>query len=132
MAIQTVRFEYDAERNILFTEDDYSLSSEQDVDDFIRLNQEKLESLGRRVYMVSKIDGLHIGAQVSEYFGQRAREVFQKYILGFARYGENPAARMTVRTSSKKAKLESNICNTREEAIRVIKQIMKGSGPENG
>ncbi len=132
MALQTVRFEYDPEINVLFTEDDYSISSGQDVDEFIRLNQEKLESLGRRVYMISKIDGLHIGAQASEYFGQRAREVFQKYILGFARYGENPVARMTVRTSSKKAKLESNICKTREEAIRVIEQIKKGPGPENG
>lgn len=131
MSIQTVRFEYDPEINVLFTEDDYSINSEQDVDEFIRLNQEKLESLGRRVYMISKIDGLHIGAQVSEYYGHRSREVFHKHILGFSRYGENPMARMTVRTSSKKAKLESNICNTREESIRVIEQIKKGSGPEN-
>lgn len=127
MSSQTVRFEYDPEKNILFTEDDFSLQTEQDVEDFIRLNLEKLESIGRRVYMISRIDGLRIGAGVSENYGRRSREVFQGHILGFARYGGDPSARMTVRTASKKARLESSIYDTREEAVRAVEQMKSGA-----
>jgi len=91
-----------------------------------------LESIGHKVYLISKIDGLHVGAAVSEYYGRRAREVFQRFVLGFTRYGDDPAARMTVRTASKKADLESHIYNTREEAIAAIEAMKKtaGSFPE--
>lgn len=130
MPAQTVKFEYDPERNILFTEDDFSISNEQEADEFIRINLEKLESIGRKVYLISKIDGLHVGAGASEYYGRRAREVFQRFVLGFARYGEDPAARMTVRTSSKKAHLESHIYNTREEAIQAVEQMKAGAQPD--
>lgn len=127
MSAQTVKFEYDPVNNILFTEDDYSIQSPEDVEEFIRLNVEKLESIGRKVYIISKIDGLHIGASVSELYGQRAREVFQKYILGFARYGEDPSARMTVRTASRKARLESHIYGTRAEAVQAVLQMQSGA-----
>lgn len=100
------------------------------MEEFIRINLEKLESIGHRVYLISKIDGLQVGAGVSEYYGRRAREVFQKYVLGFARYGEDPAARMTVRTASKKANLESNIYNTREEAVAAIEAMKKSEGQD--
>lgn len=128
MSTQTVKFEYDPENNILFTEDDFSITTKAEADEFIRINLEKLESIGHKVYLISRIDGLHVGAAVSEYYGGKAREVFQKYILGFARYGEDPAARMTVRTSSKKANLESNIYNTRQEAISAIESMKGASG----
>ena len=126
MSSQSIKFDFDPERNILFTEDDFSVATEQDVDEFIRLNLEQFKSLGHPVYLVSRIDGLHIGAQISEYYGRRSRQVFKDHILGFARYGENAASRMTVRTASRKAGLESNICNTREEAVQIIEQMKPG------
>lgn len=131
MSDNAIRFEYDRERNILFTEDDYSIQTEQDVEDFIQLNLAKLEEIGRRVYMISRIDGLRIGAGVSENYGRRSREVFQDHILGFARYGGDPSARMTVRTASKKARLESSIYDTREEAVRAVEQMksVAATGP---
>jgi hypothetical protein len=129
MSSQTIKFEYDPGRNILFTEDDYSVQTEKEVDDFILINLQKLESIGRKVYMISKIDGLRIGAGVSEYYGRRSRDVFQNHILGFARYGDEPSARMTVRTASKKAKLESNICDSREEAVRAVERMKAAAGP---
>jgi hypothetical protein len=128
MSTQSIKFDYDPERNILFTEDDFNIATEQEVEEFIRQNLEQLRALGHPVYMISKIDGLHIGARISEYYGQRSREVFKGHILGFARFGENPAARMTVRTASRKAGLESNICNTREEAVRIIEQMRPTPG----
>ncbi len=129
MSTQTVKFEYDPEKNILFTEDDYSIKTEQDVDDFIKINLDKLREIGHRVYLISRIDGLHVAAGVSEYYGCRARQVFQEFILGFARYGEDPASRMTVRTASKKANLESNIYSTREEAVQAIEQMKQNVAP---
>ncbi len=126
MNIQTVKFEYDPERNILFTEDNFSIQTEKDVEEFVRINLAKLEDIGRKVYLISKIDGLHIGANVSELYGRRSREVFESHILGFARYGDDPSARMTLRTASKKARLESNIYGSREEAVRAVEQMKAG------
>jgi hypothetical protein len=118
-----INFEYDPQKNILFTRDDYDLNTEQDVDDFIAINLAQLEKLGRKVYVISRIDGLRVAAPVSEYYGRKARGVFEKHILGLVRYGEDPAARMTVRTASRKAQLESNIFNTREEAVAAVEKM---------
>ncbi|MDI6740119.1 MAG: hypothetical protein QME74_07125, partial [Candidatus Edwardsbacteria bacterium] len=84
-----------------------------------------LELIGHKVYLISRIDGLHVGPAVSEYYGKRASEVISKYILGFARYGENPSARMTVRTASHRAKLVSNIYDSKEQAIAAVEQMKK-------
>ena len=130
MASQTVRFEYDAGRNILFTEDDYEITTEKDVDDFVKINLEQLEKIGHKMYIICKIDGLHISASVSEYYGKRIKEIIGQYNHGFARYGENPAARMTVRTASRKADLESNIYSSREEAIEAIVRMQNASGSD--
>jgi hypothetical protein len=123
MPPNTVTFEFDEKRNILFTEDHFELNGPQDIDEFIKVNIDELERLGRRVYVISKIDDLHIRADVTDYYGQRARGVFEKYVIAFARYGENPLSRMSVRTSARKSKLESNIYNTRQEAIAAIEKL---------
>ena len=128
MAANIVKLDYDPQRNIVFTEDEYQITIGAEVDAFIDQNQRFLETIGHKVYIISKIDGLRIGPAVAEYYGKRVREVFDQYLLGFARYGHDSTARMSVRTSSHRAKLVSNIYDTKEQAIEAIER-MKAENP---
>jgi len=120
-----VVFEYDPEKNIVFTEDHWDLKTKEDVDQFYADYKRFFEGVGMKAYMISNIDDLMVHASVAEYYGETAKATVGEYLLGFARWGTNDVSRMTVRTSSLKAKLESNIFNTREEAIAYIEELKK-------
>jgi hypothetical protein len=72
-----------------------------------------------------------VHAEVADYYGETARSTVGHYLLGFARYGTKDISRMTVRTSSLKARLPSNIYSNREAAIQAVEEMKKGkSGGE--
>lgn len=120
-------FEYDAEKNIVFTEDHWDIKTEADVDTFYEEHRKYFDQVGKKFYMISNIDDLRVHAAVAVYYGTTAKATVGHYLLGFARWGSNDVSRMTVRTSSLKADLESNIFNTREEAIAYIEDLKKKS-----
>jgi hypothetical protein len=129
----TVNIEYDAERNIVFTVDDWEIKNQGDVDEFFAEHVKRFEKFGKKIYMISNIDKLAIHPSVLEYYGETARRTIGHYILGFARWGSNDLSRMSIRTSSMKAHLESHIYRTREEAVQYIEDLKKaapGSPPE--
>lgn len=119
----SVTFEYDADRNIVFTEDNWEIKTREDVDAFFAEYQKYFKNLGKKVYMISHIDKLLVRASIANYYGDTARSTVGDYLLGFARWGTDDWARMTVRTTSLKAKLTPNIYNTREEAIEAIEKM---------
>jgi hypothetical protein len=125
-----VDFEYDSARNILFTEDQWEIRTNEDVDDFFEEYRKYFEELNKKVYMVSHIDGLLVHADIAEYYGEMARKTVYDYLLGYARWGANDWARMTVRTTSLKAKMEPHIYSTREEAARAIEKL-KSTGEKS-
>jgi hypothetical protein len=127
MSTQTVRFEYDEPRNILFVEDDYEIATEADVDAFLKLYDGELQRIGRKVWIVTSIDGLRVGAKVYESYGQKLKALAEKWYLGLARWGKNPVSRMTVRSSSLKAKYEINIHDTKEQAVSAIGKMKSQS-----
>lgn len=118
-----VIFEYDPDLNVVFTDDYWDIKTEKDVEEFFQEYKKYFEDLNKKVYMISCIDNLLVHASVAEYYGETARSTVGKYLLGFARWGSNDWARMTVRTTSLKAKMATNIYASREEAIEVIKEI---------
>ena len=121
----SVEFEYDAELNIVFTEDKWEVKTREDVDAFFAEYKKFFQNLGKKVYMISNIDNLLVRARIADYYGDTARSTVGDYLLGFARWGTNDWARMTVRTTSLKAKLTPNIYNTRDEAIAAIEEMKK-------
>jgi hypothetical protein len=123
MATQTVTFEYDPEGNILFAEDDYEIANEADVDAFLGQYEARLKTIGAKPYLVVRIDGLLVGAKVDEYYGRRAKEVVERNILGFARYGTNAVSRMSVRTAALKSGFEINIYDSRERAVAAVEKM---------
>jgi hypothetical protein len=121
----SVRFEYDSERNIVFTEDHWEVKTKTDVEAFFSEYLKYFQALGKKVYMISDIDDLRVHAEVAEYYGETARSTIGQYLLGFARYGKKDLSRMTVRTSSLKAKLPSNIYSDREAAVQAVEEMKK-------
>jgi hypothetical protein len=122
-----VNFEYDTERNIIFTDDRWTINTPEDVDVFFAEYKKFFDGIGKKVYMVSHIDNLSVQPAVLEYYGDSARRAVGQYILGFARWGSNDLSRMSIRTSSMKAHLESHIYRTREEAVQYIEELKKNA-----
>lgn len=129
----SVNFKYDPEKGIVFSEDHWEIRTRQDVDDFFAEYRKYFQDIGKKVYMVANIDDLRVHAEIANYYGEVANKTADDYLLGLARYSTNEWARMTVRTTSLKAKMEPNIYGSRDEAIKVIdkmKQEKAGECPE--
>jgi hypothetical protein len=118
-----VNFKYDPEQGIVFSEDHWEIKTRQDVDDFFAEYRKYFQNIGEKVYMISNIDDLRVYAQIANYYGQVANKTAADYLLGLARYSTNEWARMTVRTTSLKVKMEPNIYSSREEALKVIEKM---------
>lgn len=124
----SVQFHYDAALEILFAEDNGDLRTREDVDIFISEYVSYFRKLGRSAYVVSNIDHLLVHDQIADYYGEQAGATIAQYILGFARWGTNSWSRMTLRTTSLKAGIPTNIYLTREEAVAAVEQMKSGSG----
>ncbi|MBN2620029.1 hypothetical protein JXB22_02980 [candidate division WOR-3 bacterium] len=127
---QYIKFEYDEQLNVVFTEDHWDVKATEDVDQFFAEYKKYFTELGRKVYMISNIDHLLVRAAIADYYGKTARSTVGHYLLGFARYGTNDWARMTVRTTSLKASMTPNIYDSREAAIAAIEKMKTDSQPE--
>lgn len=123
----TVAFEYDREENIVFAEDHGEIQTPEEADAFFDQYETYLNRVGKKVYMVVNIDHLLVRSAVSAYYGAQARERVVQHILGFARWGTDTWARLTVNTSSGKGKIPTNIFETREQAIEYIEKIKAGT-----
>ena len=124
----TVAFEYDGEKNIVFTEDSGDIQTPEEVDAFFDQYESYLQHLGKKVYMVADINNLMVRAAISDYYGAQAQERVVQHILGFARWGTNTSARLTVRTSSANANIPARIFDTREEAVEEIERLKAAGG----
>lgn len=126
----SVNFKYDPETDIVFSEDHWEIKSRQDVDDFFAEYRKYFQDIGKKVYMVSNIDDLRVHAPIANYYGEIANKTAADYLLGLARYSTNEWARMTVRTTSLKAKMEPNIYSSLDEALNVIAKIKEKNAGE--
>jgi hypothetical protein len=131
MAAQTVTFKYDPERNILFADDDFEIASTSDAQAFIALYREQLTRIGRKVWIVTGIDGLRVGPKVYDYYGQMLKTFADQWYLGIARWGSDTVSRMMVRSASKKAKYDINIYDTAEHAVAAVEK-MKAATEQTG
>jgi hypothetical protein len=118
-----VKFEYDPELNIVFTEDNWDIETRDDVDAFFDEYRKYFTKLGKKVFLVSDINHLRVHAKIADYYGASASKTVGSYLLGFARWGTDDWARMTVRTTSLKARMSANIHETRALAIEAIKEM---------
>jgi hypothetical protein len=121
----TVEFEYDQAANTFFVEPRGELRTREEVDRFFEHYVRFLGQLGHNVYMVANVDGLRVHSAVAEYYGDSARAKVMGKLLGYARYANDPQARMLIRTASLKGKLKPNIYDSREQAIEAIEALKR-------
>ena len=115
-----IKFTFDAGRNILFTEDNFELRTDEDVEEFFRINDEECRKHPGKFYLVSNIDNLKIHAAVIALYGKKGKVLVEKYLAGHARYATDPFARMSIRTAYSKAGVKCSIFEKKEEALRAL------------
>jgi hypothetical protein len=115
-----IKFEFDENLNVLYTEDNFELKTEQDVEEFFRLNEAECLKHGGKFYLISNVDKLKIHAPVIGLYGVRGKALVDRYLLGHARYAVDPFARMAIRTAYSKAGVKCSIFEKKDEALESL------------
>lgn len=124
MAIK-IEFLYDEDKNIIFFTDIADLKTEEDVDEFIKIYNESLGKVTRRVYAVSNINELKIHPDIAEYYGEKIKPMIADYFQGHVRYATDYQARVMLRNAYLRARIPAHIYDTKEEALQAIEAMKK-------
>ena len=116
---------YDPARNLVVSEDHAKLETREQVDEFLDQYRRYWSDLGKKSWLVTNIDGLFVAGQVADYYAERSRELFDRHLLGFARWATDSWARMSVRTTSLKAGIPTTIHSSRAEAEAAIEEMRR-------
>jgi len=120
------RFTLDREQNILFINfADFRIESRAQVDEMARLVREAVAANGARVYSVVNYEGTEIAPHIIDYYGERIKELQDRYAVTTVRYSSSGLTRSVLRYLGAAVDLESNIFTTRDEAIRAIQELEK-------
>ncbi len=118
------RFTLDRAQNILFINfADFRIESRAQVDEMARLVGEAAAGAGGRVYSVVNYEGTEIAPHIVDYYGERIKELSDRYSVSTVRYSSSGLTRSVLRYLGAAVDLESNIYTTRDEAIRAIQEI---------
>ena len=118
------RFIFDPQENILFINlAALRIESREQVDEICRVTAEILQQHGGRAYSIVNYEGTEIAAEVVDYYGERIKELYDRYSLTTVRYSSSGYTRSMLRYLGAAIDLESNIFATRDEAIRAIQEL---------
>ncbi len=118
------RFILDREQNILFINfADFRIESRAQVDEMAQLVREAVAGNGGRVYSVVNYEGTEIAPHIVDYYGERIKELQDRYSVSTVRYSSSGLTRSVLRYLGAAVDLESNIFTTRDEAIRAIQEL---------
>jgi PAS domain S-box-containing protein len=122
------RFVLDRKENILFINfAGVRIESRGQVDEFAALVRAAYEAQGKRIYAVVNYEGTEIAPEIIDYYGERIKELYDRYSLSTVRYSSSGLTRSMLRYLGAAKDLESNTFATREEAIRAIKELDRRS-----
>jgi len=117
------RFILDEDENILFINfADLRIETREQVDELARLVGEAVEAKGKRVYSIVNYEGTEISPEIMEYYGERIKNLGERYAISTVRYSSSGFTRSVLRYLGAAVDLESNTFTTREEAIRAIRE----------
>ncbi|HEV7798496.1 MAG TPA: ATP-binding protein [Pyrinomonadaceae bacterium] len=118
------RFIFDPKENILFINlAALRIESRQQVDEICGATSEIIEQYGGRTYSIVNYEGTEIAPEIVDYYGERIKELYDRYSLTTVRYSSSGFTRSMLRYLGAAKDLESNIFATREEAIRAIQEL---------
>ncbi len=125
------RFVFDSEENILFINlAALRIESRAQVDEICRVTTRIIEQHGRRSYSIVNYEGTEIAPAIMDYYGERIKELYDRYSLTTVRYSSSGFTRSVLRYLGAAKDLESNTFTTREEAIRAIQELKDRSRTE--
>src|SRR5215210_1551318 len=122
------RFVLDRKENILFINfAGMRIESREQVDEFASLVRGAYESQGKRIYAIVNYEGTEIAPEIIDYYGERIKDLYDRYGLSTVRYSSSGFTRSMLRYLGAAKDLESNTFATREEAIRAIQELERRS-----
>jgi hypothetical protein len=86
---------------------------------------------GRKAYFVVDFDNISINVSELEFYAEQTKRAHQICAIASVRYGGDPLQRTATRLAGMKNQQPSNICETREEALAVVR-AMKRKGRATG
>lgn len=118
------RFIFDSRENILFINlAELRIENRAQVDEICRVTTGTIEQHGRRSYSIVNYEGTEIAPAIMDYYGERIKELYDRYSLTTVRYSSSGFTRSVLRYLGAAKDLESNTFTTREEAIRAIQEL---------
>ena len=118
------RFIFDPKENILFINlAALRIESREQVDEICRVTSEIILEHGGRTYSIVNYEGTEIAPEIVDYYGERIKELYDRYSLTTVRYSSSGYTRSMLRYLGAAIDLESNIFATRDEAIRAIQEL---------
>jgi hypothetical protein len=84
---------------------------------------------GRKSYFVVDFDNVDINVSELDFFAEQSKRAHEICAIASVRYGGAPLQRTTARLAGMKNRQRSNICDTREQALAIVRAMKKKSGP---
>lgn len=128
---------YDRAQNIVFmsfAEPEELADRTAIVEHFARVcNFWRERAGGKKSYFVVDLENITIDAAMLELYVQETRRAHDLCALVSVRYGGNPLQRTVTRLAGMKIHRPSNIYETKEEALEVVRRLRRGElQPEEG
>jgi hypothetical protein len=98
----------------------------QRVIDFWRAN-----AVGRKAYFVVDFENVTISASELDFYVEHTKRAHDLCAIASVRYGGNPLQRTVTRLAGMKIHRPSNIYETRDEALAVVRALKKGELEES-
>ncbi|MBL8151149.1 MAG: PAS domain S-box protein [Blastocatellia bacterium] len=118
------RFLLDRKENILFIDfSDLKIESREQIEEFASLVKDAFLKQGKRMYAVVNYDSTEISPEIIDYYGERLKQLQERYAISTVRYSSSGFTRSVLRFLGAAKDLESNTFATRQEAINAIKEM---------
>jgi hypothetical protein len=82
---------------------------------------------GRKAYFVVDFENVTVNVAELEFYAQQTKRAHEICAITSVRYGGNPLQRTVARLAGMKIHRPSNIYETRDEALAVVRELRKGS-----
>jgi hypothetical protein len=121
---------YDKDENIVymsFAEREDLQTREQIADHFTRVvSFWRAKAGGKKSYFVVAFDNVTINPSELDFYAEQTGRAHEICAITSVRYGGNPMQRTVTRLAGMKIHRPSNIYETREEALAVVRALQKG------
>jgi hypothetical protein len=121
---------YDRAKNIVFMHFAVAeeLQTKKEIGDhFARVIEFwRAEATGKKAYFVVDLENITINPQELEFYAEESKRAHALCALVSVRYGGNPIQRTLTRLAGMKIHRPSNIYETKEEAMEVVRALASG------